>query len=100
MVKHPKAHRKTVKVRKKLISKPAVKSFKDFPASGLIRVLDREKDKFPEFALYSRARNKTKVEKALRDADFKEEGETHGKRWVPTGKWVLRTDRFSIFVYV
>jgi hypothetical protein len=93
----PKAHKrkkvqktKDPKVRRHMISKPAVKSFKDFPASGLIRVLDREKDKFPEFALYPRAKNKAKVEKSLRHAGLKEE---------ETGKWVLRTDRFSIFVY-
>ena len=89
-MKHPKAHKKTIKVRKKLISKPVVKSFKDFPASGLIRVLDREKDKFPEFALYPRAKNVAKVSKSLRDAGLKEEEK---------GKWVLRTDSFSIFVY-
>ena len=87
----PKAHRKTVKVRKKLISKPTVKSFKDFNSPGLIRVLDREKDKFPEFALYPRARNVGKVAKSLRDAGLKQE---------ETGKWVLRTDKFNIFVYV
>ncbi len=78
------------KVRRHLVSKPAVKGFKDFAASGLIRVLDREKDKFPEFALYPRARNKGKIEKSLRHAGLKEEEPT---------KWVLRTDRFSIFVY-
>jgi hypothetical protein len=88
MAKKPK--KKTIRVRRKLISKPAVKSFKDFAASGLIRVLDREKDKFPEFALYPRARNKAKVEKSLRNAGLKEEEK---------GKWVLRTDKFNIFVY-
>jgi hypothetical protein len=101
---HPKAHRESVKktlktkgladpvihVRRKLVNAPPVKSFKDFPCSGLIRVLDREKDKFPEFALYPRARNKAKIEKSLRYAGLKEEEK---------GKWVLRTDRFNIFVY-
>jgi hypothetical protein len=93
----PKAHKrrkvqkpKDPKVRRHFISKPAVKSFKDFAASGLIRVLDREKDKFPEFALYPRAKNKAKIEKSLKHAGFKQE---------ETGKWVLRTDKFSIFVY-
>jgi hypothetical protein len=92
MPKKAKAHKKTAKIRKKLISKPAVKSFKDFPANGLIRVLEREKDKFPEFALYPRARNKAKIEKALRNADFEQ-------RKDEPGKWVLRTDKYSIFVY-
>jgi hypothetical protein len=78
------------KVRRHFITKPAVKGFKDFAAPGLVRVLDREKDKFPEFALYPRARNKAKVEKSLKHAGLKEE---------ETGKWVLRTDKFNIFVY-
>jgi hypothetical protein len=79
-----------IKARRHFITKPAVKGFKDFAASGLVRVLDREKDKFPEFALYPRARNKAKVEKSLKHAGFKEEEKT---------KWVLRTDKFNIFVY-
>lgn len=86
-----KAKKKTIKIRKKLISKPKVKGFKDFNSPGLIRVLDREKDKFPEFALYPRARNVGKVVKSLRDAGLKQEEK---------GKWVLRTERFNIFVYV
>lgn len=90
--KSRKPKKKTIRVRRKLINKPAVKGFKDFPASGLIRVLDREKDKFPEFALYPRARNKAKIEKALRDADFQQPKEEKGK-------WVLRTDKFTVFVY-
>jgi hypothetical protein len=85
-----KSKKKTIKIRRKLISKPAVKSYKDYAANGLIRVLDRDKDKFPEFALYPRARNKAKVEKALRNAGLKEDAK---------GKWVLRTDKFNIFVY-
>jgi len=89
--KSRKPQKKTIRIRRKLINKPAVKSFKDFAASGLIRVLDREKDKFPEFALYPRARNKAKIEKSLRHAGLKEE---------ESGKWVLRTDNFNIFVYV
>jgi hypothetical protein len=88
--KSRKPKKKTIRVRRKLINKPAVKSFKDFPASGLIRVLDREKDKFPEFALYPHAKNKAKIEKSLRHAGLKEE---------ESGKWVLRTDNFNIFVY-
>jgi len=90
--KSRKPQKKTIRIRRKLINKPAVKSFKDFAASGLIRVLDREKDKFPEFALYPRARNKAKIEKALRDADFQQPKDE-------PGKWVLRTDKFTVFVY-
>lgn len=85
-----KAKKRTIRIRRKLVSKPAVKSFKDFAASGLIRVLDRDKDKFPEFALYPRARNKAKIEKSLRHAGLKQD---------EPGKWVLRTDTFNIFVY-
>lgn len=89
--KSRKPKKKTIRVRRKLINKPAVKSFKDFPASGLIRVLDREKDKFPEFAFqFVRGRNKAKLEKSLRFAGLRED-EPH--------KWVLRSDNFSIFVY-
>lgn len=80
-----------VKVRRRLISLPSVKSFKDFNCSGLIRVLDREKDKFPEFALYPRNRNLAKIVKGLRDAGLAQEEK---------GKWVLRTDKFNVFVYV
>jgi hypothetical protein len=80
-----------VRVRRRLVSMPEVKSHKDFNAPGLIRVLDRKEDKFPEFALYPRARNVGKVTKSLRDAGLKQEEK---------GKWVLRTDKFNIFVYL
>lgn len=89
--KRKKAKDPVLKVRRKLISLPHVKAFKDFNCSGLIRVLDREKDKFPEFALYPRNRNLAKIVKGLRDAGLAQEEK---------GKWVLRTDRFNIFVYV
>jgi len=89
--KSKKAKDLVLKVRRKLISLPNVKSAKDFNCSGLIRVLDREKDKFPEFALYPRNRNLAKIVKSLRDAGFEQE---------ERGKWVLRNDRFSVFVYV
>jgi hypothetical protein len=79
-----------IQVRVKLISLPNVKSFKDFQAGGLIRVLDRKDDKFPEFALYPKAVNNVKIVKSLRDAGLKQE---------ERGKWVLRTNKFNIFVY-
>lgn len=80
----------TIKARRKLIKTPKVKGFKDFKGSGLIRVLERPRDLFPEFALYM-SQGGSMVQGSLIDAGLKEEEH---------GKWVLRTDRFSIFVYV
>jgi hypothetical protein len=77
-----------------MIDKPKVQSFKDFQASGLVRVLTREGDLFPEFALYPRGNRitmKRQIGRSLRDAGLKEEAE---------GKWILRTNKFNIFVYV
>jgi hypothetical protein len=75
-------------VRKGLTTKPKVEGYKDHKADGLIRVLYRSKDYFPEFALYPRS--SPSIEKSLVDAGFKEE---------KPSKWVLRTDKFNIFVY-
>jgi hypothetical protein len=99
--KHPKAHRESVKkmlrtkgiydplkVRKGLINKPKVRGYKDFHGSGLIRVLFRQKDLFPEFTLYLKKQFPTQ---SLVDAGLKPEAK---------GKWVLRTTRFNIFVYI
>lgn len=80
-----------IHIRRRLVSIPEAKSHKDFNAPGLIRVLDRKDDKFPEFALYPKVRNTGKITKSLRDAGLRQE---------ERGKWVLRTDRFTIFVYV
>ena len=97
---HPKAHKESVKKalrtkqydpihpRRRLISKPEVLSHKDTKAYGLIRVLTRARDYFPEFALYPKQRFE---HKALKDAGLREE---------QPRKWVLRTDKFSIFVYI
>lgn len=106
---HPKAHKESikkalrtkglldplkVKVRRHLIKKPKVKGFTDLKGEGTIRVLWREHDYFPEFALYPK-RTKGAMPKhlaePLKDAGLKEEAR---------GKWVLRTDKFSIFVYI
>jgi len=120
--KHPKAHKKSVKktlktkrargiinkhdprkkssvlqIRKHLVEKPAVVRFGDFEGTdSMIRLLLRSDDStFPEFALYTdryRPRfNKKVMGQALRDAKFTEEAR---------GKWVLRTDKFSIFIYM
>jgi hypothetical protein len=87
---------KELKVRKGLINKPRVLDFRDFKASGLIRVLQREDaknrevmDYFPEFALYPR--KATMIESSLKDAGLTQEAR---------GKWVLRTNKFNIFVYI
>jgi len=77
-----------LKVRDKLIHKPQIVDYFDVEAkSGLIRVLIREKDSFPEFALYM---PKDFTFASLEDAGLREE---------ESGKWVLRTDKFNIFVY-
>lgn len=78
-----------IKARRKLISKPKVIGFEDFDGDGLIRVLERTKDFFPEFAFYMKAWLPM-LERSLKHARFKEE---------ERGKWVLRTNKFSIFVY-
>jgi hypothetical protein len=101
--KHPEAHRKSVKkmmktkglldplkVRKGLINKPNVEAFSDHKGSGLIRVLERKDGSlFPEMALYLRGR--PLITESLRDGGLIEEAR---------GKWVLRTNKFNIFVYV
>lgn len=91
----PKTHDPEVKVRKKLIVNPQVLQVNDFTSKGLVRVLHRKTDSFPEFALYpehTRSQfNKNIVLGSLKDAGFTDEGK---------GKWVLRTNKFNVFVYV
>jgi len=79
-----------IKIRKGLINKPKVLKHVDHKGYGLVRVLTREKDFFPEFAVYP-DRSSKDVKQSLKDAGLKEE---------QRGKWVLRTNRFNIFVYV
>lgn len=80
---------KKLTIRKKLVKQPKVIRYIDFKgSSGLIRVLERTTDHFPEFALYMRMSKP--LRKSLVDAGFTEE---------QANKWVLRTNRFSIFVY-
>lgn len=75
-----------LRVRKGLIKKPKVLKYRDYKAGGLIRILTRERDHFPEFALYA---------KRSLDAELKEAGFTMENK----GKWVLRTNKFNIFVF-
>jgi hypothetical protein len=80
----------TIKVRRGMVKLPRVTKFADFKGQGLMRLLWREDlSLFPELALYLRT-NKALIE-SLKFAGLKEESR---------GKWVLRTERFSIFVYV
>ena len=103
IAKSPARHRKfrkwkldPLKVRKGLTKKPKVLSYADYNASGLIRVLHREDATFfPEFALYPKTIGGKllgwRTKKSLKDAGFKQESR---------GKWVLRTNKFNIFVYI
>lgn len=79
-----------IKIRKGLINKPKVLRHVDHKGYGLVRVLTREKDFFPEFAVYPDRSSKDVIQ-SLKDAGLKEE---------QRGKWVLRTNRLNIFVYV
>jgi hypothetical protein len=85
---------KAIRVRRGLTTKPKVVKYTDFKCRGLIRILIREPTKdssrwnvFPEFALYPMNLRAD----ILKDAGFKQESK---------GKWVLRTNKFNIFVYV
>jgi len=81
-----------IKARRKLIGKPIVTGYDDYKANGgVIRVLEREKaSALPEFALYMKEGSSLLTE-ALISAGLIEEEK---------GKWVLRTDKFSIFIYM
>lgn len=82
-----------IKVRKGLINKPTVLGYTDHKAYGLIRVLEREDGSlFPEFAFFPRnaSLGDELMLDSLEEAGLKEE--------IPY-KWVLRTDKFNIFVY-
>jgi len=85
-----------LKVRRGLIKKPKVLGYADFEGTdSMIRILHRVDDTyFPELALftskYKPKMDKQRIGEVLRDAGFSEEAR---------GKWVLRTNKFSIFVY-
>ena len=85
----------TIRIRKTMITKPKVVTFEDVEGRGLIRVLRRENGShFPEFAIYPSEVMQMvgfHMVESLRDAGFREQ---------ETDKWVLRTNRFNIFVYL
>jgi len=99
IAKSPARHKKfrkwkldPLKVRKGLTKKPKVLNYMDYKGEGLMRVLVREKDRFPEFALYiTKPKAWQTTKDALIDAGLMEESR---------GKWVLRTNKFNIFVYI
>jgi len=77
---------KKLKVRTRAIEKPRVVRVRDIKGSGLFRVLEREDEsRFPELAIYPKRID----QKALKDAGFKEEKRNY---------WVLRTNKFNLFV--
>lgn len=77
-----------------LTATPRVVKFKDYKGKGLIRVLWRaNKTLFPELALFLKFRG---MAHELQDDMLKDAGLTEEKN----GKWVLRTNKFNIFVYV
>ena len=77
-----------LKARRGLINKPRVLAVEDIRSGGLVRLLRRQEDIFPEFALYPKRKFQPL---ALKFAGFNEESR---------GKWVLRTNKFNIFVYL
>ena len=80
-----------IKVRKTMITKPKVLGFGDYEGDGLIRVLEREDgSSFAEFTLYMKNVDDVVIDSLL-FAGLKEE---------ERDKWVLRTNKFSIFVYI
>lgn len=80
---------KKLSIRKNLVNTPKVVRYIDFKtSSSLIRVLERTTDHFPEFAFYMKGSKP--LRESLVDAGFTQE---------QRNKWVLRTNRFSVFVY-
>jgi hypothetical protein len=103
---HPGAHRKSVRKaletkkldplrRRPLMVAKYVKGYIDYNGKATIRVLDRrpEMSLLPEFALYVKFRNMPHniQDQMLKNAGLREEAR---------GKWVLRSDNLSLFVYV
>lgn len=106
-LKHPSAHRQSIKkglrtkgkldpklrTRKALIANPPVTRHTDYDALGTVRILHRENAlSFPELALtVEKKGGKSELKNALENAGFTDE---------KSGKWVLRTNKFNIFVYI
>lgn len=84
-----------MKVRKKLIAVPRVEAFKDYRASqGLVRVLQRANNTlFPELMLALKFRG---MAHEIQDDMLKDAGFTEEER----GMWVIRSNKFSVFMYV
>lgn len=83
-----------LKKRSGLIANPQVKGFHDYGALGTVRILHRKNAvSFPELALTAEHKGNYMAEigEALSNAGFTDELQ---------GKWVLRTNKFNIFVYV
>jgi len=82
-----------LKKRRGLIKKPKVSLVIDYKGSGLVRTLTREDlTVFPEFAFYpTHKKHVAELKESLKFAGFNEESK---------GKWVLRTNKFNIFVYI
>jgi|SRR5271157_2288718 len=97
MPKHSKKAKKEpqMKVRTKLIAVPRVTEFKDFRASqGLVRVLHRvDGTLFPELMLVLKFRG---MKHQVQDDMLKAAGFTEEK----TGMWVMRSNKYSVFMYV
>jgi hypothetical protein len=88
-----------LKQRKKLKKFPAVNSYRDIKANSgnLTRILYRvDKTVFPEFALYhdrATAKHKQTILEALQHAGF--EADPTAK-----GRYVLRTNKFNVFIFL
>jgi len=80
-----------IKVRKGMIKTPKVLGFGDYEADGLLRVLEREDGTcFPEFALYMKNVDDLVIA-SLEHSGLKEK---------ERNKYLLRTDKFNLFVYL
>jgi hypothetical protein len=87
-----------IKQRKRLIARPAVVSYADFEGrDSMIRVLLRtDETAFPELALYPSYGYTPPYDPKRMAEIFKEAGFTDEGR----GKWVFRSNKFSVFVYL
>jgi hypothetical protein len=88
-------HDPEMKVRKKLIAVPRVQKFTDYRArQGLVRVLYREDGTlFPELMLALKFRG---MKHQVQDDMLKAAGFTEERK----GMWVIRSNKFSVFMYV
>ena len=83
-----------LKPRKELIANPQVEKFHDYNALGTVRILHRKEAlSFPELALTAEHKGSymREIGEALKNAGFTDE---------LRGKWVFRSNKFNIFVYI